>query len=256
VKNFTPPFNYSHCVTARHSSATVHLKGWEGARAGLKHARTALLIIVLSLFSTAGLARQLQPGDPLHDYYAMLSKFWGKLYAHGGATLYCGRQFKRHKSQAINAEHVFPMSWVTRSLHCGHRNQCRKYSKKFRAIEIDMHNVWPALGQVNKRRSNFRPAIIRGERHPFDGCDFEVDPRRRIFEPRPAARGKVARSLFYMHDRYGLYLQPKLVKLLKKWNRKHPPGKEEKRRNDQIDVLQGNRNRFIDHAELIEQLKF
>jgi len=118
-----------------------------------------------------------------------------------------------------------------------------------------MHNIWPARKDVNSARSNYRPAVIRGERYVFAGCDFEVDEDQRLVEPRPAARGRIARSLFYMWERYDLYLQPQLVKLLRQWNREHPPDSEERSRNEAIEKLQGRRNRFIDQYTLINTMK-
>ncbi len=210
------------------------------------------VVMFLLLPGADSQARPLAKNDPLQGYYAMLSKFWGQLYARGGSTLYCAEKFGRHKGSLINAEHVFPMSWVARSLRCGTRSQCRRKHPGFRTIENDMHNIWPARKDVNSARSNYRPAIISGERTVFSGCDFEIDEAQRIVEPRPVVRGRIARSMFYMADRYDLYLRPRLAKLLRQWNREHPPDREERRRNTRIEKLQGWRNRFIDEYTLID----
>ncbi len=220
----------------------------------MKPVLAGLLAVFLSLSGVHSQARKLDKDDPLRGYYKMLSGLWGTLYARGGTTLYCGRKFGHSKGGSINAEHIFPMSWATRALKCGRRRQCRSNNARFRTIENDMHNVWPALKNINQARQNYRPAIIQGENHSFGSCDFEVDEKRRIVEPRPVVRGEIARSMFYMQDRYGLYLQPRLVKLLGKWNRQDPPDDEERRRNAVIERLQGERNRFIDQHELIDRL--
>ena len=212
----------------------------------MKTVRVLSVVMFLLLTSTHSNARQLDQNDPLRSYYAMLSQFWGHLYAQGGNTLYCNQKFGRHKGSLINAEHVFPMSWVARSRKCGRRSQCRRNDSGFRIIENDMHNIWPARKDVNSTRRNYRPALIRGERHVYSGCDFEVDESRRIVEPRPAVRGRIARSMFYLSDRYDLYIQPRLATLLRDWNREYPPDSEERRRNQAIEKLQGHRNRFID----------
>jgi deoxyribonuclease-1 len=214
-------------------------------------ASIALISILSGERSHAG---QTQSKDPLKSYYHMLSQFWGDLYARGGDTLYCGKDFGRNKGSEINAEHVFPMAWVAYSLKCGRRNQCRRNNTSFRAIETDMHNIWPARKDVNSARRSYRPAIIKGEHYEFGRCDFEINKTKRLMEPRTAVRGEIARSMFYMHDRYDLYLKPQLVTLLKKWNRQDPPNREERRRNDMIESLQGSRNRFIDQHNLIDSL--
>ena len=67
----------------------------------------------------------------------------------------------------VNIEHVFPMSWVTRALSCGTRQQCRNTSKMFNRIEADMHNLFPALSEVNSARSSFSFTKIGGEYSAF-----------------------------------------------------------------------------------------
>lgn len=214
--------------------------------------KTIALMAVLLLAPGLPLqARQLPRDHPLFEYNAMLAQFWGRLYAGGGESLYCAEAFGPHKGARFNAEHVFPMSWVARALKCGKRSQCRRNNPRFRAIETDMHNIWPALARVNKARRNFAYAMISGEHHRFRGCDIEIDDRQRRVEPRPAVRGDIARSMFYMRDRYGLYLKPRLSQLLARWHREDPPDREEHRRNAMIENLQGRRNRFIDQPALI-----
>ena len=65
-------------------------------------------------------------------------------------------------------------------------------------------------------------------------------------EPAPAARGRVARAMLYMHDEYDLYLKPALKRLLLDWDQRYPAQDEEYQRNDRIEQLQGNRNPYID----------
>ncbi len=188
------------------------------------------------------------------DYESARPVFWDKLYAGGGTTLYCNQPFGSRRGRGINIEHVFPMSWVAYSLKCGKRWQCRKRSERFNRIEADLHNLYPADSSINEARSNFRFGNIAGEQRVFGSCDFEIDRRRRIAEPGPNARGKIARSMFYMHDQYGLYLKRELSRLLLKWHFQHPPDRKEKRRNEAIEMLQGTRNRYIDHPAQAKRL--
>jgi deoxyribonuclease-1 len=181
------------------------------------------------------------------DYETARKVFWHKLYADGGRTLYCQRKLGTHYNQGVNIEHVFPMSWVTYSLRCGKRWQCRERSSEFNRIEADLHNLYPARADVNEARNNYRFAIIAGEARPFKNCDFEYDERQRMAEPAPHARGKVARAMLYMRDEYELYLKPGLEKRLLEWDSEFPPDDAEYRRNDRIERIQGNRNTWIDH---------
>jgi deoxyribonuclease-1 len=72
-------------------------------------------------------------------------------------------------------------------------------------------------------------------------------------EPRDAAKGNVARAIFYMHIEYGLPIVGQL-QMFKQWHQMDPPDAEEKARNDKIASLQGNRNRFIDDPSQVELL--
>jgi len=199
-----------------------------------------------------------QTASPIEDYKQARQIFWQSVYPTKGKTLYCGERFNTANKRGINVEHVFPMSWATNGLRCGTRKQCRLGSKAFNQIEADLHNLYPARVDVNKKRSSFRFGEVRGERRDFGkSCDFEVDYRTRVAEPAPEVRGDVARAMFYMADRYesqGLVLFDKQAKLLLAWHRADRPSQHEKERNNIIESLQGNRNPFIDQPELLNQL--
>jgi deoxyribonuclease-1 len=217
-----------------------------------------LILAIAAVFAASAGADHVpaQHGVRVLDYQHALPLVWGTLYRNGGETLYCARRFGTDKGRAINVEHVFPMAWVGRHLKCGRRQQCRETNARFNLIEADLHNLWPARADVNKARSAHPFALIEGERRAFEGCDFEVDERRRTVEPRPQARGEIARSMFYMADEYALAIYPRHGKLLQAWNRDDAVSNEERRRNDLIERIQGNRNKYIDTPELAEALRF
>ena len=81
-------------------------------------------------------------GSPISDYGEARSALWQSLYQEGGNTLYCGERFNSQQRNGFNVEHVFPMSWVTKPLDCGTRNQCRNNSDVFNKIEADLHNLY------------------------------------------------------------------------------------------------------------------
>jgi len=148
------------------------------------------------------------------------------------------------------------MAWAMRAEGCDNREQCRRVSRRFNRIEADLHNLYPSRKDINKIRASFPFGSVRGEAREFGNCDFELDRRRRQVEPRPAARGNIARAMFYMHHTYGLKIFRKQGELLKRWHREDPPDKEEKRRNRLIQAYQGNRNPFIDTPDLADRLRF
>ncbi len=218
----------------------------------IKKTLVCLLPALVLIWGSASIAEQ----QAIPDYETARPLFWDQVYADGGTTLYCGRTFGSRRGQGINIEHVFPMSWVAYSLKCGQRWQCRKKSERFNRIEADMHNLYPADSKINEARSSFRFGYIRGEKRAFGPCDFEIDESRRLAEPRPGARGKIARAMLYMHDEYGLYLRPELGRLLLKWHFRYPPDEEERHRNRTIEALQGTRNKYIDDPGLARRLGF
>ena len=197
-----------------------------------------------------------QGNKRITDYKSARPLMWGTLYAAGGETLYCGRRFGKHKGREINIEHVFPMSWAAWHFKCGKRKECRRSSDEFNLVEADMHNLWPSLADVNEARRSHPFAIIKGERHLYPACDFELDRRRKVVEPRPQVRGEIARSMFYMANEYGLKIRSRLGKTLVRWHRDDPVSDEEKRRNDVIEKIQGNRNPYIDHPKQADKMRF
>ena len=188
------------------------------------------------------------------DYESARPIFWSKVYAKGGNTIYCKQNFGKRRGRGVNVEHVFPMSWVTKELQCGTRKECRSKSKRFNNIEADLHNMYPSLTEINDERGSRRFSMIKGEARRFGDCDFET--KGGVIEPRDGARGEIARAMFYMANEYNLKIFKKQANLLKKWHYRDQPSKEEKRRNDIIEKIQGTRNLFIDDPELVEALEF
>ena len=75
-------------------------------------------------------------------------------------------------------------------------------------------------------------------------CGYQLSFQ--TFDPPDHAKGNVARAMIYMHMQHKLPLVGPLD-LYQRWSKADPPDAEEKRRNDAIAKLQGNRNPFIDH---------
>ena len=215
--------------------------------------RTFSILLVLLLFPPNGAS-----SSPVRngEYFKILPLFWSQLYGDGGETLYCGKRFSPQTTRGLNVEHVFPMSWAVKALGCRTRDQCRQRSKRFNDIEADMHNLYPAIAEINEARSAMAYGMVLGEARRFGNCDFEVDKLRRRVEPRRAVRGDIARAMFYMQQQYGLKIYPAQGRLLLQWHRQDPPDAEERRRNDLIDRLQGHRNRFIDEPHFADRLRF
>lgn len=181
------------------------------------------------------------PGES--TYLDIIPTFWRTLYPNGGEGLYCGSKFQP-RDRDYNIEHVFPMSWVTKALRCGDRQACRRNSRLFNTIESDMHNMYAARKDLNRERGAYPYREIAGERRVERGCDFEIDHRARVVEPRPASRGNIARAMLYMADRYDLQLYQR--QMLLQWHRSDPADDRERQRNRLIAEVQGNPNPWIE----------
>ena len=56
-------------------------------------------------------------------------------------------------------------------------------------MQADMYNLYPAIGEVNGRRSNYSMAIIKGEKREFGKCDVEIKSRK--IEPKKVAEERL-----------------------------------------------------------------
>ena len=131
---------------------------------------------------------------------------------------------------------------------------CRQTNTKFRQMEADMHNLVPAIGEINGDRSNFKYAMIEGEARLYGKVNMEIAFSNRKAEPREEVFGDIARTYFYMRDRYGLRISQSQEKMLIAWNNLDPVSAWEKEKNQIIKRLQGNENLYITHYKKIEQL--
>ena len=139
---------------------------------------------------------------------------------------------------------------------CETREQCRTESARFNRVESDLHNLYPASNMIDMARKDYDFGMIVGEFREFFECDFERDVRDKRAEPRTVARGNVARSILYMNTEYDLPIDPQTAQQLLIWNKDDPPSKDELRRNDLIQQLQGTRNIYIDNPAKADELVF
>jgi deoxyribonuclease-1 len=171
----------------------------------------------------------------------------------------CGFKYRKNqnRSKRIEWEHIVPAWHFGHQLRCwqkGGRMSCRQSSRKFRQMEADMHNLVPAIGEINGDRSNFRFAMIEGEKRVYGKVNMEIDFERRVAEPPKNLYGDIARTYFYMRDRYGLKISKAQEKLLIAWNNLDPVSRWERKRNQIIKDIQGDENLYITNYRKIEQL--
>ncbi len=206
---------------------------------------TGLLVIVC--LTAPVLAQQ----TVIPDYKSARSEFfWAQLYRDGGESLYCGRSFGTSHN-GLNIEHVLPASAMKEAGGCASssRKECRRRSALYNFMEADLHNHYPAIIRVNEMRASLPFGEVAGEDSDFGECDFEISDSN--VEPRPEARGEVARAVFYMMEAYGVRIDANELQTLTQWHRDDPPSDLERLRNERIESLQGTRNPFIDDPSLL-----
>lgn len=153
----------------------------------------------------------------------------------------------------LNCEHVVPQSFFN----------------SLEPMKSDLHHLYPALEAANNARSNYPfdniPAAnvstwygkntITEELPQFPGRYSKVEKGLR-FEPREAAKGRIARAVAYFFIAYPDYfdqLEDVMdVDTLLHWNVLHPPTAEELDEHSRIVTVQGNKNPFVvDHLWMI-----
>lgn len=151
------------------------------------------------------------------------------------------------RAQRVEWEHVMPAHNFGKHLPCwreGGRKACRK-DKTFKAMEADMHNLVPAIGEVNGDRSNYRYGANKPKANQYGNCQFEVDFKAKRAYPKEDIRGDIARTYFYMSDKYNVRLSKQERKMMEAWDKQDPISRWERIKNRRIEKIQGNSNSYI-----------
>ena len=231
-----------------------------------------LIILSLILLTSNAYAQNKQITS-----FSKSKKLLLKVYKDNPYTLYCGCSFKgkkpnlsscgyipkkdKKRANRIEWEHVVPAHAFGQSFsewRNGHpkciskkgkkfkgRKCAQKMNEEYRRMQADMFNLYPAIGEVNGRRSNYSMAIIRGEKREFGKCDVEIKSRK--VEPREEIRGEIARTYMYMDSVYpgrGI-ISRKNWKLFELWHRNDPVDVWECERARRIEKIQGNKNEIL-----------
>ncbi|MCM1042200.1 MAG: endonuclease [Bacteroides sp.] len=169
---------------------------------------------------------------------------------------------KTNQCLKYNREHSFPKSWFHET-------------KEGSPMYTDLFHLYPVSGYVNSRRNNNPFGEVANPEETFTGgsklgnCTFPGYTGT-VYEPLDQYKGDLARTYFYMatcyHDKIATWTSDMLAgnnqddftewskELLLKWHLQDTVSEKERRRNDSVFKIQGNRNPFIDHPELVEKI--
>ena len=162
----------------------------------------------------------------------------------------CNYNIRKQETRAnrIEWEHVVPAWQFGHQLQCwqeGGRKNCKKNSAEFRAAEADLHNLVPAIGEINGDRSNYLFSEWNGVPQQYGQCQVVVDFKKRKVQPPQEKKGAIARIYLYMHQAYGMEFSTKQRKLMKTWDKRTPPDAWECERDRRIKEARGNHNSFV-----------
>jgi len=179
-------------------------------------------------------------------------------------TFYCGCAYDQHgkvnakscgykprlsitRGSRIEWEHIVPAAAFGQHRACWKgcggltgRACCRKTDPQFRMMEADLHNLVPAVGELNGDRSNLPYGEVQGEPRAYGKCDFEVDFVLDVVEPVASLRGNIARVYLYMHKAYpgGLPLTGQQLATFRAWSKADPVDAWEHTRWTRVEAVQ------------------
>ncbi|MDR2306347.1 MAG: endonuclease [Paucimonas sp.] len=162
----------------------------------------------------------------------------------------CGYATRKLQARAERTEweHIVPAWTFGHQRQCwqnGGRKACVDTDPTFRAMEADLFNLYPSVGEVNGDRSNFNYGMVSGVAPQYGQCTTKVDFQQKTTEPRDAVKGLVARTTFYMYDRYKLNMSRQQQQVLMAWDRQYPVSPWERQRDQRIAAIMGHNNPFV-----------
>lgn len=210
-----------------------------------------------------------------------------RIYIQGGhnKTLHCECMFDRQlqvhsntckpspknlltkkKSAVVQWIHAMPMEKFAGTLRCWNKSSCtladgktkkasqccKEISPKFKSMQADMHNLFPSV-RTQENNEIDSSATIYGGNQEYAFCSGLNDGD--LERPHRGVRGDIARAWFYMVRQYKLSIADDLEDRLRAWHLEDPPDAWEQERNTSIEIIQGNRNFFIDFPESVERVK-
>lgn len=162
----------------------------------------------------------------------------------------CGYEVRKQQARGERTEweHIVPAWTFGHQRQCwqnGGRKNCVATDPVFRAMEADLFNLYPSVGEVNGDRAHFNYGMVSGVSQQYGRCATRIDFTSRTAEPRDEVKGLVARTTFYMFDRYNLNMSRQQQQVLIAWSKQHPVTDWERERNDRIARITGYSNQFV-----------
>ncbi|MDW3649682.1 MAG: endonuclease [Bacteroidia bacterium] len=137
----------------------------------------------------------------------------------------------------FDTEHIFPQGRFSQNL----------------PMRSDIFHLTTTWSSANSTRGNLNFGNVTS-------ADWQNGGSKRgngVFEPRDEQKGRNARAMFYFVVRYQNYqshMTTSEENVLRQWHKDFPPDDIDRKRNEDIFGVQGNRNPFIDYPQLLERI--
>lgn len=196
--------------------------------------------------------RQLQP---LQSFYCQCNvRYQGKKLIPDLKSCQYKIRKNTNRAQRIEWEHIVSAWEMGHERNCwknakgSSRRYCRKNDASFRLMEAELHNLVPAIGEVNGDRSNYTFGLVRHSQTHYGTCPVKINFKKRIVEPPQRIRGNIARIYFFMEKKHGLTINHHQKQMFKLWSKLDPVDNQECERDRLIARKIGYHNSFVAQA--------
>ena len=235
-------------------------------------------IIVFLMVIVISPALMADGGNTTIDSFQTAKKFLEKeVYYDYKRTVYCDAEFNQDKkiklpegfhtekytsrAERVEWEHIVPAENFGRTFsewRDGHpdcqnlkgesfkgRKCAEEINQKYRLMQADMYNLYPAIGAVNALRQNYNFTQFQEDTvNSFGSCEMKIQDKKA--EPPARARGIIARAYLYFEDAYSRYkMSDTQRKLMTAWDKLYPVENWECTRTCRIEKIQGNQNNIV-----------
>ena len=160
------------------------------------------------------------------------------VYTGFNKSSYTSRSDAQTTTPNFNTEHTFPQGFFSQAL----------------PMRSDLHHLFPTTNNSNSERGNKPFGVVTGGTPvTLGGGSFYNNT---TFEPRNFQKGRTARAMMYFVIRYQDYANHFSIQetILRNWHNTFAPDSIEERRNNDIFLVQNNRNPFVDYPQLEERI--
>ncbi len=112
---------------------------------------------------------------------------------------------QQNRAERLEWEHIVPAYNFGRARQCwqkGGRQNCISTDPVFRAMEADLHNLTPTVGEVNGDRSNYNFGVLPSTAFQHGACSIKIDFSQRTAEPPDEIKGQIPLHQYHLSAIY------------------------------------------------------